>query len=101
MRSSSQPSLAAAAGPPFARRYLRLLVGEYCTTLQSMADIDQRRAAAAWRRIVETWLRRQGLIIVGNNQQPDKNVVPIFSKKMVSQLGLHYIYRTMSAFEEK
>lgn len=60
---------------------LRLLVNEYCTTLQSMADIDQRRAAALWRRTVETWLRCQGLIAVGTNQQPQKNVSPIFPKK--------------------
>jgi len=60
---------------------LRLLVDEYCRTLQSMAHIDQRRAAAAWRGIVETWLRCQGLLSVGPNQQPEQNVSPIFPKK--------------------
>lgn len=62
-------------------RILRLLVADYCTTLQSMADLDHRRTAALWRRTVESWLRCQGLIQVGNNQQPHTNVSPIFPKK--------------------
>jgi hypothetical protein len=60
---------------------LRLLLAEYCRTLQSMAHINQRRAAALWRHTVEAWLRCQGLISVGPNKQPNQNVSPIFPKK--------------------
>jgi len=45
-----------------------------------MPQFDQRVAAATWRRIVEAWLRCQGLIEIGANQQPQKNVSPIFPK---------------------
>lgn len=60
---------------------LRLLLAEYCRTLQSMAEIDQRRATALWRHTVEAWLRHQGLISVGPNKQPDQNVSPMFPQK--------------------
>jgi hypothetical protein len=43
--------------------------------------LDRRSREGILRLLVEAWLRCQGLIIVGNNQQPDKNVSPIFPKK--------------------
>jgi len=54
-------------GPDFAdrrlrERILRLLLSEFSRNLQSMPKIDQRVAAATSRRVVEAWLRCQGLI---------------------------------------
>jgi hypothetical protein len=42
-----------------------------------MDHTDQRDLPHTWRRAVESWLRRQGLIEVSINQQP---VAPFYPK---------------------
>jgi transposase InsO family protein len=60
---------------------LRLLSREYLETIQTMANRNHRALATAWRGIVESWLRRQGLITVGHQPKPNQNVSTIFPKK--------------------
>jgi transposase InsO family protein len=56
------------------RRVLRLLHAEFLETIQSMATGNHRAFAAVWRRTVESWLRRQGLITIGHQPQPNPKV---------------------------
>jgi hypothetical protein len=46
----------------------RLLLQDFGQRIGSMAKEHHHRAATLWRLTVETWLRRQGLIIVRQNQ---------------------------------
>jgi transposase InsO family protein len=62
-------------------RVLRLLHAEFLETIQSMATGNHHALATVWRRTVESWLRRQGLITVGHQPQPNQNVSTIFPKK--------------------
>jgi transposase InsO family protein len=49
----------------------RLLLQDFGATIGSMAnDGNHHRPATAWRITVESWLRRQGLISVSQNQNP-------------------------------
>ena len=50
---------------------LRLLLGQYSETIATMPNPTQRRCDAAWRRTVESWLVRQGLIQVRLNKKPN------------------------------
>jgi len=47
----------------------RLLLAEFGRMIGSMPKNDHRRAATMWRVTVESWLRRQGLISVRQNQK--------------------------------
>jgi hypothetical protein len=60
---------------------LRLLSREYLETIQTMANPNHRALATARRGVVESWLRRQGLISIGHQPQPNQNVSTIFPKK--------------------
>jgi hypothetical protein len=62
-------------------RVLRLLQTEFLETIQSMAPGNHRPPAAVWRRVVESWLRRQGLISIDHQPKPNQNVSTIFPKK--------------------
>ena len=46
----------------------RLLLQDFAQRIGSMANEHHHPAATLWRLTVETWLRRQGLIIVRQNQ---------------------------------
>jgi hypothetical protein len=46
----------------------RLLLEEFGRMIGSMPKDDHRRVATLWRVTVESWLRRQGLISVQQNQ---------------------------------
>jgi hypothetical protein len=62
-------------------RVLRLLQNEYLETIQTMATGNHHALATIWRRTVESWLRRQGLITIGHQPQPNPKVSTIFPKK--------------------
>lgn len=47
----------------------RLLLQDFGQTIGNMEKEHHHRAAAVWRLAVETWLRRQGLIIARQNQK--------------------------------
>jgi transposase InsO family protein len=62
-------------------RLLRLLHAEFLETIQTMATGNHHALANAWRKTVEAWLRRQGLISIGHQPQPNQNVSTISPKK--------------------
>jgi transposase InsO family protein len=62
-------------------RVLRLLRAEFLETIQSMANGNHHALPTIWRRTVESWLRRQGLITIGHQPKPNQNVSTIFPKK--------------------
>jgi hypothetical protein len=51
-------------------RIFREIFEEYWYYVQCMPERTRYHRAAAWRLVVETWLRRQGWITVRENQQP-------------------------------
>ena len=53
---------------------LRLLLNAYRNRLAKMSNPTQPQCATLWRRTVESWLRCQGLIKVGPNQNQKPNV---------------------------
>ncbi len=59
---------------------LRLLSREYLETISTMANRNHRALAAVWRSVVESWLRRQGLITVGHQPKPNQKVSTNFPK---------------------
>jgi hypothetical protein len=63
-----------------AANYFRVDGARSKCTLHAMDHTDQRDLPHAWRRAVESWPRRQGLIEISINQQP----VPPFSPNMAS-----------------
>ncbi len=52
-------------------RIFRELFEQYWQYAQSMAERTRHNLNAAWRLVVESWLRRQGWITVGLNNQPN------------------------------
>ena len=52
---------------------LRLLLKNYRNKLAKMSNPTQSRCDALWRRVVESWLRCQGLIKVGLNSNVSTN----------------------------
>ena len=63
------------------QRICREILDEYCKYVQCMPERNRHRQAAAWRLIVETWLRRQGWIRVWeNNQNVSTNYKTFFSQ---------------------
>ena len=44
---------------------------QYWQYVECMPERTRHRLNAAWRLVVEAWLRRQGWITVGQNQQPN------------------------------
>jgi transposase InsO family protein len=75
------PALRVRFGRKTRQEVLRLLSREYLETIQTMAHRNHRALAAVWRTVVESWLRRQGLITVGHQPKPNQNVSTIFPKK--------------------
>jgi len=59
---------------PFRDRIFREIIEQYCQIAQCMPDRNRHRMDAAWRRLVESWLRCQGWIIVRENSQQKPNV---------------------------
>jgi len=48
----------------------RLLLRDFAQIVESMAKRNHHSPATAWRLTVESWLRRQGLIAIRQNQNP-------------------------------
>ncbi len=63
-------------------RIFREVFAEYWQYMQGMAERTRHNLNAAWRLVVESWLRRQGWITVGLNKQPN---VSTNSKPFCSQ----------------
>jgi len=55
----------------------RLLFQHFGRIIPSTAKVYYFRAATLWRLTVETWLRRQGLMLVRQNR--NQKVLPTFS----------------------
>ena len=51
------------------QRILREVFAQFWYVTQTMPDRNRPTTRAAWRMVVETWLRRQGWISVKQNQQ--------------------------------
>jgi hypothetical protein len=64
------------------QRIFREVFEQFWHYLQCMPDRDRYSTTAAWRLVVETWLRRQGWITVKDNQHPkvSTNSKPFFSQ---------------------
>jgi hypothetical protein len=62
------------------RIIFRLLLAQFWRMIASRPKADHRRPVILWRLTGETWLRRQGLICVGQNEKSDSQ----FSGELVS-----------------
>lgn len=54
---------------------LRLLLTDYWETIATMPNQGHSQCSATWRRTVESWLRRQGLIEVRLNHEPKLSTI--------------------------
>ena len=63
-------------------RIFREVFDQYWQYAQCMPERTRHTLTAAWRLVVESWLRRQGWITVRQNQQPNvsTNSKPFFSQ---------------------
>jgi hypothetical protein len=64
------------------QRIFREVFDQFWQYMQCMPDRNRHTTAAAWRLVVEAWLRRQGWISVKQNQKPNvsTNSKPFFSQ---------------------
>jgi hypothetical protein len=64
------------------QKIFREVFGQFWQYIESMPDRNRHTTNAAWRMVVETWLRRQGWISVKENQKPNvsTNSKPFFSQ---------------------
>jgi len=64
------------------QRIFREVFGQFWYYVASMPDRNRHSTNAAWRMVVETWLRRQGWIAVKEKQQTNvsTNSKPFFSQ---------------------
>jgi hypothetical protein len=60
----------------------RAIIEEYCQYVQCMPERTRHTLNAAWRLVVESWLRRQGWITVRQNNKPNVSTTsnPFFSQ---------------------
>ena len=63
-------------------RIFREVFNQYWQYVESMAERTRHNVNAAWRLVVESWLRRQGWISVRQNNQPkvSTNSNPFYSQ---------------------
>jgi len=64
------------------QRIFREVFAQFWYVIENMPDRNRHTTNAAWRLVVETWLRRQGWISVKQNQQTN---VSTHSKRFFSQ----------------
>ena len=63
------PATGCGSTEPPGEKIFREVFEQYWQSMDRMAERTRHHLNAAWRRVVESWLRRQGWIAVRQNQQ--------------------------------